>query len=61
MAGDVSEESEMLDTLGTVMNFEPSLLVYFAVAFVEGDGGDWAVFCRWFAGIPIRGKVDLGS
>lgn len=40
MAGEVSEESEMFDTLGTVMNFEPSLFVYFAVAFVEGDGGD---------------------
>ena len=30
MAGDVSDESLVLKALGTVMNFEPSLFVYFA-------------------------------
>lgn len=57
MAGDVSEDSVLLD-LGTVMNFEPSLFVYFAVAFEVGDVGDCTVWCRWFAGIPIRCAVD---
>lgn len=53
MAGDVSDESLGLKDLGTVMNFEPSLFVYFAVALKVGDVGDLSVCCRWFAGIPI--------
>jgi hypothetical protein len=46
------------EDLGTVMNFEPSLFVYFAVALEVGDVGvcvaglDLAICCRWFAGIP---------
>jgi hypothetical protein len=40
MVGDVSDEAEELKTLGTVMNFEPSLFVYFAVFREVGDGGD---------------------
>jgi hypothetical protein len=61
MVGDVSEESLGLKTLGTVMNFEPSLFVYFAVGWEVGDAGDWAVCFRWFAGIPIRGRLDVGA
>lgn len=32
------------------MNLEPSLFVYFALGFASGG---WAVFCLWFAGIPL--------
>lgn len=39
MAGDVSDESVVVDALGTVMYFEPSLFVYFAVAWEVGDVG----------------------
>jgi len=55
MADEVSDDSE---DLGTVINFEPSLFVYFAVVLEVGDAGfevgDWdlAVCWRWFAGIP---------
>ena len=51
MAGDVSDESLGLKDLGTVMNFEPSLLVYLAVGLFDvGELGlDW-----WVAGIPMR-------
>ena len=55
MVVEVSDDSE---DLGTVMNFEPSLFVYFAVVWEVGDAGfevgDWdlAVCWRWFAGIP---------
>jgi len=40
MAGDVSDESVVLRTLGMVMNFEPSLFLYLAEAFAAGDVGD---------------------
>jgi hypothetical protein len=46
--------------LGTVMYFEPSLFVYFAVALEVGDVGDWAVCCCRFAGIPIRTELLRG-
>jgi hypothetical protein len=61
MVGDVSDEFAKLKTLGTVMNFEPSLFVYFAVFLELGDGGDWAACRLWFAGIPIKGGVEIGS
>jgi hypothetical protein len=61
MAGDVSDESEMFKALGTVMNFEPSLFVYFAVAFEVGDVGDCTVCWRGFAGIPIRCRLNVGA
>jgi len=41
MAGDVSDESAELKFFGTVMNFDPSLFVYFALfGFDVGDVGD---------------------
>jgi hypothetical protein len=43
MVEDVSDEVLVVD-LGTVMNFEPSLFVYFAVALF-GDVGDRAGGC----------------
>jgi hypothetical protein len=45
IAGDASDESLGLKNLGTVMNFEPSLLVYFAVACKVGEVGDLIVCC----------------
>jgi hypothetical protein len=40
MVGDVSDDVVELKTLGTFMNFEPSLFVYFAVFLEVGDDGD---------------------
>ena len=58
---DVSDESLALKDLGTVMNFEPSLFVYFVVALEVGDVGDLMVCWRWFAGIPIGLGDDGGA
>lgn len=57
--GDVSDEVSMLNTLGTVMYFEPSLLVYFAEFLVAGEGGDWTACRRLFEGIPIGWWLKL--
>lgn len=61
IAGEVSEESVIVDAFGTVMNLEPSLFLYFAVALDVGEAGDWVVRCRRFAGIPIRGALSTGA
>ena len=61
IAGDVSDESVMFKALGRVMNFEPSLFVYFSVAFEVGDVGDCTVCWRGFAGIPIRCRLSVGA
>lgn len=54
--------------LGMVMNFEPSLLVYFEEVFAaaEEEAVFWAVCWRDFAGIPIswgryQGTCELNS
>lgn len=43
-----------LDTFGIVMNFDPSLFVYFEVGFAFGELGEWSAGdVLRFAGIPI--------
>ncbi len=61
MAGEVSDDSISFTGLGTVMNFEPSLFVYFAEFFGAGEVGDWVFVCRWLAGMEEVGRGGMGE
>ena len=64
IVSNVSEEdvdTASVVTLGTVMNLEPSLFVYFEEEIIVFGRGGWADCKRGFAGIPSIDAAGCNS